>query len=89
MYDDKYKWPYYDTYAPKIPMYKPDAKVVQNSIQKQYFPSETGQFTLKHLQARQAGIKQLEKKYIERVKSASSPSKMIETRYASSRTRLQ
>ena len=30
-------------------MYKPDTKVVQDSIHKQYFPSENGAFTLKHL----------------------------------------
>ena len=87
--DESYKWPYYDSYAPKVPMYKPDKQVVQDSIHKQYFPSETGQFTLKHLQARHAGIKQLERKYMERVKSANSPSKTGEARYVTNNKLLK
>ena len=77
-YEEKYKWPYYDSYAPNVAMHKPDEQIVKKSISKQYYPSETGHFTMKHLHARQAGIRKLEKKYIERVKSANSPSKSVD-----------
>ena len=69
-------------------MKKPDTKVVQNSIQKSYFPSETGQFNLKQLKARQAAGKKLERKYKERVKSATSIKK-AETKYATSNANLK
>ena len=59
-------------------MHKPDEQVVKRSIHKQYFPSESGQFSLKDLQARHSGIKQLERRYMARVKSANSPSKSVE-----------
>ena len=44
-----YKWPYYDSYAPNVAMHKPDEQIVKKSISKQYYPSETGNFTLKNL----------------------------------------
>ena len=59
-------------------MHKPDEQIVKKSISKQYYPSETGNFTLKNLKQRQNGIKKLEKRYMERVKSANPPSKSVD-----------
>ena len=33
-YEEKYKWPYYDSYAPNVAMHKPDEQIVKKSISK-------------------------------------------------------
>lgn len=70
-----YKWPYYDSYVPGLGMNDKDKKIVRRGIQRQYFPNEQGNFNIDELKKRRKGIKKIEHQYIDRVKSASSPTR--------------
>ena len=70
-----YKWPYYDSYVPGLGMNDKDKKIVRRGIQRQYFPNDNGNFNMDELKKRKKGIKKIEQKYMDRVKSASSPTR--------------
>ena len=70
-----YKWPYYDSYVPNLGMNDKDKKIVRRGIQRQYFPNDQGNFNMGELKKRRKGIKNIEHQYVERIKSASSPTR--------------
>ena len=55
-----------------------DKKIVRRGIQRQYFPNEEGNFNVKELVKRKKGIKKIEHQYIDRIKSAMSPSRQLQ-----------
>ena len=70
-----YKWPYYDSYVPNLGMKDKDKKIVRRGIQRQYFPNDERKFNEDDMKKRKVGIKKIEHQYIERIKSASSPTR--------------
>ena len=52
-----------------------DKRIVRRGIQRQYFPNEQGNFNMQELRKRKKGIKNIEHQYVERIKSATSPSR--------------
>ena len=52
-----------------------DKKIVKRGIQRQYFPNDAGNFNMVDLKKRKVGMKKIEHQYIDRIKSASSPTR--------------
>ena len=85
---DAYKWPYYDSYVPGLGMNDKDKRIVRRGIQRQYFPNDQGNFNMDELHKRKKGIKNIEHQYMERIKSASSPSRRAQANQSHSVTRI-